>query len=159
MDKLFYIENRRRMAAQIGEDDVMLFFSGEGVRKTADENYPFFTNRNFLYLTGVKQEHSALLIKKTNGDLTGWLKTSQLKDMLKDIPSKPNYQLGEIPATRMYTPGSAGVYSYERIYYTQYNMIFEIGLLNVDNQPNRDFYDQILSTFSHSEAPAGKKGM
>ena len=67
MDKLFYIENRRKMVAQMGENDVMLFFSGEGVRKTADENYPFFTNRNFLYLTGVKQEHSALLIKKTNG--------------------------------------------------------------------------------------------
>ena len=92
-------------------------------------------------------------------DLTGWLKTSQLKDMLKDIPDNPNYQLGEIPAIRMYTPGSAGVYSYERVYYTQYNMIFEIGLLNVDNQANRDFYDQILSTFSHSEAPTGKKGM
>jgi Xaa-Pro aminopeptidase len=67
MDKLFYIENRRKMVAQMGENDVMLFFSGEGVRKTADENYPFFTNRNFLYLTGLKQEQSALLIKKTNG--------------------------------------------------------------------------------------------
>jgi len=66
MDKHFYIENRRRMAAQMGENDLMLFFSGEGVRKTADEDYPFFTNRNFLYLTGVKQEQSALLIKKTN---------------------------------------------------------------------------------------------
>ncbi len=67
MDKQFHIENRRRLAAQMGENDLMLFFSGEGVRKTADENYPFFTNRNFLYLTGVKQEQSALLIKKTNG--------------------------------------------------------------------------------------------
>jgi len=67
MDKQFRIENRRRMAAQMGENDVMLFFSGENVRKTADENYPFFTNRNFLYLTGVQQEQSALLIKKMNG--------------------------------------------------------------------------------------------
>ncbi len=45
----------------------MLFFSGEGVRKTADENYPFFTNRNFLYLTGVKQEQSALLLQNKDG--------------------------------------------------------------------------------------------
>jgi Xaa-Pro aminopeptidase len=45
----------------------MLFFSGESVRKTADENYPFFTNRNFLYLTGVKQEQSALLMQNKNG--------------------------------------------------------------------------------------------
>ena len=48
----------------------MLYFSGEGVRKTADENYPFFANRNFLYLTGVKQEQSALLIQNKNGTIS-----------------------------------------------------------------------------------------
>jgi Xaa-Pro aminopeptidase len=46
----------------------MLFFSGESVRKSADENFPFFTNRNFLYLTGIKQEQSVLLLIK-KGDL------------------------------------------------------------------------------------------
>lgn len=70
MDKQFRIENRRRMADQMGENDVMLFFSGEGVRKTADEDYPFFTNRNFLYLTGVQQEQSVLMMKKTKGVLS-----------------------------------------------------------------------------------------
>ena len=67
MDKWFYNANRRRLAAHMTEGDVMLFFSGEGVHKTADENYPFFTNRNFLYLTGVKQEQSALLIQNNDG--------------------------------------------------------------------------------------------
>jgi Xaa-Pro aminopeptidase len=50
-------------------NDAMLFFSGESLRKTADEDFPFFTNRNFLYLTGIKQEQSALLLQK-RGDLT-----------------------------------------------------------------------------------------
>jgi len=68
MDKRFYGENRRRLAAHMVDNDAMLFFSGESVRKTADENYPFFTNRNFLYLTGIKQEQSALLLQK-KGDL------------------------------------------------------------------------------------------
>jgi Xaa-Pro aminopeptidase len=67
MEKSFYSENRRRIAAQMSGGDVMLFFSGESVRKTADENYPFFTNRNFLYLTGVKQEQSALLLQNMDG--------------------------------------------------------------------------------------------
>lgn len=49
------------------DGDVMQFFSGEYVRKTADENYPFFTNRNFLYLTGVKQEQSVLLLHNRDG--------------------------------------------------------------------------------------------
>ena len=53
MDKHFYIENRQKLAEHIMDNDVMLFFSGESVRKTADEDFPFFTNRNFLYLTGI----------------------------------------------------------------------------------------------------------
>jgi Xaa-Pro aminopeptidase len=67
MNKEFYSQNRRRLAAHMAEDDVMLFFGGEPVRKSADENYPFFANRNFLYLTGVKQEGSALLLQKRSG--------------------------------------------------------------------------------------------
>ncbi len=64
MGNKFHGENRRRLAANMAENDAMLFFGGEGVRKTADEDFPFFTNRNFLYLTGIKQEQSALLIQK-----------------------------------------------------------------------------------------------
>ena len=64
MEKEFYVQNRRRVAASMTENDAMLFFSGEPVRKTADEDFPFFTNRNFLYLTGIKQEQSALLLQK-----------------------------------------------------------------------------------------------
>lgn len=67
MDKTFFIENRQRIAANTGPEDVMLFFSGEGLRKTADEHYPFFTSRNFLYLTGIKQEQSALLMHNQAG--------------------------------------------------------------------------------------------
>jgi Xaa-Pro aminopeptidase len=68
MDKKFHSENRRRVAAHMTGIDAMVFFSGESVRKTADENFPFFTNRNFLYLTGINQEQSALLLLK-KGDL------------------------------------------------------------------------------------------
>ena len=67
MDKRFHEDVRRRLAAHMTDGDAMLFFSGESVRKTADENFPFFTNRNFLYLTGIKQEQSALLIQKKKG--------------------------------------------------------------------------------------------
>jgi Xaa-Pro aminopeptidase len=67
MDRAFYGENRRRLAAHMSENDAMLFFSGEPVRKSADENFPFFANRNFLYLTGIRQEGSALLLLKKNG--------------------------------------------------------------------------------------------
>jgi Xaa-Pro aminopeptidase len=67
MDKQFFGENRRRLAEHMTDGEAMLFFSGESVRKTADEDFSFFTNRNFLYLTGIKQERSALLVQKKNG--------------------------------------------------------------------------------------------
>ncbi len=67
MDKTFHINNRRSIAAHLAAGDIMLLFSGESVRKSADENYPFFTNRNFLYLTGVQQEQSALLLQNHDG--------------------------------------------------------------------------------------------
>lgn len=70
MNQSFYVGNRQKLSAHMADGDVMLFFSGESVRKTADENFPFFTNRNFLYLTGVKQEQSALLMQKKNGQVT-----------------------------------------------------------------------------------------
>ena len=68
MDNKFHSENRRKLAATMADNDAMLFFSGESVRKSADEDFPFFANRNFLYLTGIKQERSALLLQK-KGDL------------------------------------------------------------------------------------------
>lgn len=70
MDKSFHTENRQKITAKLAAGDIMLFFSGENVRKTADENYPFFTNRNFLYLTGIKQEQSALLIQNNDGKIS-----------------------------------------------------------------------------------------
>ena len=39
----------------------MVVFSGHAPIKTNDENYPFFTNRNFLYLTGIEQENIVLM--------------------------------------------------------------------------------------------------
>lgn len=81
MDKKFYIENRRKLAAQMTDKEVMLFFSGESARKSADENFPFFANRNFLYLTGIKQEQSALLLQKKDDLLIECL-----------FVSKPNFE-------------------------------------------------------------------
>ncbi len=84
MDKQFYIGNRRKLAAHMAENDAMLFFSGEPVRKTADENYQFFANRSFLYLTGIKQEGSALLLQK-KGDLVSECLFAARPDVEREI--------------------------------------------------------------------------
>ena len=49
-----------------------LFFSGSTVRKTADEDYGYFANRNFVYLTGMEQKDTILMMEK---DASGYRET------------------------------------------------------------------------------------
>jgi Xaa-Pro aminopeptidase len=95
LDKTFHINNRRRLAAHLAAGDLMLFFSGESVRKTADEHYPFFTNRNFLYLTGVKQEQTALLLHHNDGAVQESLFALQ-PDMAKEVWSGRRFTAEEL---------------------------------------------------------------
>lgn len=69
MQKEFFTANRQKLAEHLKDGDGMLFFSGKPIRKTADEDYGFFASRNFLYLTGIQQRESVLLITKASGKL------------------------------------------------------------------------------------------
>jgi len=77
MDKSFFSKNRQKIGTHMADNEAMLFFSGESLRKSADEDFPFFTNRNFLYLTGIKQEQSALLLQKRDDLIIEYLFVSK----------------------------------------------------------------------------------
>lgn len=62
MQAPFHVANRARLMRTLPEGSLLLMFAGEPIRKTADEFYPLYANRNFLYLTGIGQERSALLL-------------------------------------------------------------------------------------------------
>lgn len=64
MNKEFYCDNRQRFYRQMKENSLLVMFSGTEVRKTNDEFYPFYTDRNFLYLTGLDSKELALMVKK-----------------------------------------------------------------------------------------------
>lgn len=64
MDKEFYLGNRRRLYEQMEEGSAAVLFAGKEKRKTNDENYPFYTDRNFLYLTGADSRECILLAYK-----------------------------------------------------------------------------------------------
>lgn len=64
MEKEFYRGNRRRLYRGMKENSLLVMFSGMEVRKTADEFYPFYTSRNFLYLTGLDGKELVFLAKK-----------------------------------------------------------------------------------------------
>ncbi len=56
----------------------MILFAGKAIQKTGDQTYPFTPNRNFYYLTGIKEEDHILVMTKING-----VKSSKL--YIKDI--------------------------------------------------------------------------
>lgn len=60
----FFQHNRHAFLNQLGEGSLAIICSGRPPRKTADEDYPHFTNRSFFYLTGLEQADSVLLMYK-----------------------------------------------------------------------------------------------
>ncbi len=68
MDAMFHSENRKALYSNMNDHSLAIFFSGQPVRKSADEDYPFFTNRNFFYLTGIDQKKTVLLAEVHGGE-------------------------------------------------------------------------------------------
>ena len=64
MNAEFYQGNRQRLYDSLPDHTLLLLFSGSSIRKTADENYPFYADRSFLYLTCIGQEHTVLMAEK-----------------------------------------------------------------------------------------------
>ena len=57
-------KRREKLARKISEKSAIILFSGVEIKSSADAVYPFVVNRNFYYLTGIKQEQSILVITK-----------------------------------------------------------------------------------------------
>ena len=47
MNAEFYQGNRQRLYDSLPDHTLLLLFSGSSIRKTADENYPFYADRSF----------------------------------------------------------------------------------------------------------------
>ena len=64
MDAAFFKENREKLYEMLPEGSLLAVFSGKEVIKTNDEYYPFFADRNFVYLTGLTCKEAILLASK-----------------------------------------------------------------------------------------------
>ena len=60
----YYVNNRKRLYEQLPSGALLAMFSGEEIRKTNDEYYAFFADRNFVYLTGLECKQAVLLAGK-----------------------------------------------------------------------------------------------
>ncbi len=85
MDRLFFAGNRRRLRqlALWADDHILVMFSGLPKRRSADEDYEFYGNRNFAYMTGL-----------TNADLVylAWQQKGDWKEILFLPDTDPIYE-------------------------------------------------------------------
>ncbi len=71
--------------------------------------------------------------------------------MSEAVPEESNFEISGVPAVRILSPQSPMAPSYEDIYYLQNDLFFRINMLDVNNEDNKELYDQILSTFNLEE--------
>ena len=71
MERSFHEGNRQRLYGALTPGSLLAVFSGEEIRKTNDEYYPFFADRSFVYLTGLEGKEFVLLAGK-DGEGTAW---------------------------------------------------------------------------------------
>jgi Xaa-Pro aminopeptidase len=62
IDPQLFIENRRRLAAQLKPDSIAVFNSSDVMPKSADGVHPFSQQTDLFYLSGIDQEESALVV-------------------------------------------------------------------------------------------------
>ncbi|MEG1043211.1 MAG: aminopeptidase P N-terminal domain-containing protein [Oscillospiraceae bacterium] len=67
MDKNFFIRNRQKLINSMQDNSAALLFAGKDVVKSEDENYPFYVNNNFFYMTGLSEHDLILVITKRKG--------------------------------------------------------------------------------------------
>lgn len=73
MSNEFYKRNRKGVLEKIKDNSIIILFAGSAIKKTGDQHYKFTPNRNFYYLTGVKEEDHVLVITKINGEEKSYL--------------------------------------------------------------------------------------
>ena len=64
MTPQFHSQNRKALADKLPLGSLALVYSGTPLLKTGDEYYPFFAERNFVYLTGIEEQSLVLLVQK-----------------------------------------------------------------------------------------------
>ena len=70
---LEFEQRRKKLFEQMKDNSVAIFFSGVSKIASEDEALPFCCNKNFFYLTNIKQEHSALMLIKGIGERKTYL--------------------------------------------------------------------------------------
>ena len=105
IENKLYINNRKKYLKNIEENSVSIFVSNDPMPTNADETLPFIQNTNLLYLTGIDQEDTYLIlapnfpdermreilfIKETSEEISIWEGNKLSKDEARKISGIQN---------------------------------------------------------------------
>ena len=115
---------RKKLFDQMKNNSVALLFSGVSKVASEDEMLPFTVNKNFFYLTNIKQEHSALLLVKTLGERKIYLFIDPYSELKEKWTGK-----------RLTPDGATALSDIKNVYtYDNLNTILSLVLTNDKNQ-------------------------
>lgn len=60
-----FINRRQKLISQLPQDSLTILFAGEPLRKSADSEHLFESNRNYYYLTGLNEPNGILVLANT----------------------------------------------------------------------------------------------
>ena len=76
-----FIERREKLYRQLEDNSLLILYSGAPIKRSADSEYPFEVNRNFYYLTNIKQENSIFVVLKSSGLIKEYLFISEYDEV------------------------------------------------------------------------------
>ncbi len=71
LNSTFFENNRKRFLQSLPNDSVTLIYSGKEIAQSLDQNYPFYVDNNYYYLTGLKEPGGLLALTKDKRGFTG----------------------------------------------------------------------------------------
>jgi len=84
MDQSFHSLNRTRLYETVEPQSLLVAFAGAEIRRSADAYYPFYADRNFVYLTGMEQKESILVAYKAQDGTVSETLYLLPKDFMKE---------------------------------------------------------------------------
>ena len=70
MDRSFFVRNRAALFEVLPDGGLFVICSGGALHRSADEEFRFFANRSFVYLTGIAEPDCLLFAYRSHGKLT-----------------------------------------------------------------------------------------
>lgn len=96
LPKTFHMDNRRALYGALPEGSILVLLAGRALRRSADQMYDFFANRNFVYLTGMEEENLALMAVKRAGEVEETIYLQQ-PDPMKERWTGRRIHAGDVP--------------------------------------------------------------